>query len=586
MNSVPVPEPLLPEPTFYAAPDAAARQRLVDTHRPTLERAVETLRARTHWSPYPEDPAAYGTDAEAEGERAFHALLDKPFPLDQPGRDGTVGPLPAEGGEVSPYGFGLGISYPHSDPEALLAGAEAAADEWRQAGALVRAAVCLEILARINARSAEFAQAAMHTSGHGPVMGFHAGAVHAQDRGLEAVAAAYTEQTRLPARALWTKPLPSGEPCSMEKTFTPAGLGTALLVGNRIFPAWSGYAGLFASLATGNPVIVKPHPAAVLPLALTVAVARDVLTAAGFAPGLVALAAEHPGEGLARALAVRPEIRIVDFTGTTAFGRWLKDNARHAQLFTSTTAVNTVLIESTEHYAAMLDNLAFSLALYSGQLCTSPQNILIPRAGIRTDLGRKGHLDVVADLAAAVTRLLTDDAFACDLLGALCGPAEAASAELAASGALGPVVLAGRTVHHPRHPRATVRTPTLVALDAARPQDRAALAHARPGPVFFTVAVDSADDGIALLHTTATTAGSLSAGAWTASEQVEHAVTRACADAGVMLSLGMTGDWYLTQSAVYSDLHGTGANPASDHAFCDGAFVARRFRTVEVRRRV
>lgn len=102
MNSVPVPEPLLPEPTFYAAPDAAARQRLVDTHRPTLERAVETLRARTHWSPYPEDPAAYGTDAEAEGERAFHALLDKPFPLDQPGRDGTVGPLPAEGGEVSP----------------------------------------------------------------------------------------------------------------------------------------------------------------------------------------------------------------------------------------------------------------------------------------------------------------------------------------------------------------------------------------------------------------------------------------------------------------------------------------------------
>ncbi|MBK6046313.1 hypothetical protein JHN58_28850 [Streptomyces sp. MBT55] len=63
-------------------------------------------------------------------------------------------------------------------------------------------------------------------------------------------------------------------------------------------------------------------------------------------------------------------------------------------------------------------------------------------------------------------------------------------------------------------------------------------------------------------------------------------MTRACADAGVMLSLGMTGDWYLTQSAVYSDLHGTGANPASDHAFCDGAFVARRFRTVEVRRRV
>lgn len=61
MNTVPVPESLAPEPI---APVAPARQRLVDTHRPTLERAAATLRARTHWSPYPEDPAAYGTDAE------------------------------------------------------------------------------------------------------------------------------------------------------------------------------------------------------------------------------------------------------------------------------------------------------------------------------------------------------------------------------------------------------------------------------------------------------------------------------------------------------------------------------------------
>ncbi|MFJ8254651.1 phenylacetic acid degradation protein PaaN [Streptomyces sp. NPDC094466] len=580
MNPIPV------QDSFPADVADATRQILVDAHRPTLERAVETLRTRAHWSPYPEDPGAYGTDAEAAGERAFRALLDRPFPLEQPGRDGTVGPAPAEGGEISPYGFALGISYPHSDPGTLLACAEAAADDWRRAGALIRAAVCLEILARINARSAEFAHAAMHTSGHGPVMAFHAGAVHAQDRGLEAVAAAYTEQDRLPAHVLWNKPLASGEPCVMEKTFTPSGRGTALLVGNRIFPAWSGYAGLFASLATGNPVIVKPHPAAVLPLALTVAVARDVLAEAGFSGDLVALAVEHPEEGLARTLAVRPEIRIVDFTGTTAFGRWLRDHARQAEVFTSTTAVNTVLIESTEHYAAMLDNLAFSLALYSGQLCTSPQNILIPRAGIRTDRGRKGYLEVVADLAAAITRLLGRDAFACDLLGALCGPEAAESAERADAGAFGPVVLAGRAVHHPHHPGATVRTPTLVALDAARSEDRATLAHAHPGPVFFTVAVDSADDGVDLLLDTARTAGSLSAGAWTASEDVEHAVTHACAEAGVMLSLNMTGDWYLTQSAVYSDLHGTGANPASDHAFCDGAFVARRFRTVAVRRRV
>ena len=33
-----------------------------------------------------------------------------------------------------------------------------------------------------------------------------------------------------------------------------------LVIGCNTFPTWNGYPGLFASLATGNPVVVKPHP--------------------------------------------------------------------------------------------------------------------------------------------------------------------------------------------------------------------------------------------------------------------------------------------------------------------------------------
>jgi acyl-CoA reductase-like NAD-dependent aldehyde dehydrogenase len=40
------------------------------------------------------------------------------------------------------------------------------------------------------------------------------------------------------------------------------------------FPTWNGYSGMFASLATGNAVIVKPHPNAIPPLAITVQIAR------------------------------------------------------------------------------------------------------------------------------------------------------------------------------------------------------------------------------------------------------------------------------------------------------------------------
>lgn len=147
--------------------------------------------------------------------------------------------------------------------------------------------------------------------------------------------------------------------------------------------------GTLRLLATGNPVLVKPHPRAVLPLALTVQVARDVLSEAGFDPNLVCLAAERPGEGIAKTLAVRPEIRIIDYTGSTAFGDWLEANARQAQVYTEKAGVNTIVVDSTDDYRGMLANLAFSLSLYSGQMCTTPQNLLIPRDGITTDMRRQ-----------------------------------------------------------------------------------------------------------------------------------------------------------------------------------------------------
>ncbi|WP_412075722.1 phenylacetic acid degradation protein PaaN [Streptomyces xanthophaeus] len=565
--------------------EQALLTELTQRHLPLISRAHEVLRSREHWSPYPEDPAAYGDQGAAEGERAFRERLGRPFALDQPGRDATVGPAAEDGGEVSPYGFPLGISYPHSDPAVLLPAMRAAMPPWRAAGPDARAAVCAEILARLASRSHELARAAMHTSGHNPVMAFHAGAAHALDRGLEAVAQAHAEQTRLPAALTWRKPLADGRIFALDKSFSAVPRGISLLVAGSVFPTWNGYPGLFASLATGNAVLVKPHPRAVLPLALTVRTAREVLIEAGFSPDLVALAPERPGEALAKRLAVHPDVAIVDYAGTTAFGGWLTANATQAQVYTSTSAVNSLLVESTPHYRDMLDNLAFSLALYSGQLCTSPQNILVPRDGIATDQGHKTFDEVLADLGAALDRLLADDAAAAAVLGALYAPHVRERVEFADSGRLGTVAHHTRAVVHPDFPDAVVRTPVLLRLDAARDRDRVTLAAEWPGPVVLVAAVDSASAGVALIARTVRHSGALSVGAYTTSPDVERALEDACADSGVMLSLNLTGDWYLTQSAVYSDLHGTGLNPAGNASYCDAAFVANRFRTVAVRRK-
>src|SRR5262249_57454502 len=127
---------------------------------------------------------------------------------------------------------------------------------------------------------------------------------------------AYVEMTGRRAQSDWEKPAGKGDPLRMTKTFHVVPRGVALVIGCNTFPTWNSYPGLFASLATGNPVVVKPHPRAVLPLALTVRYAREVLAEAGFDPNLVQLAAEAPDEKLASTLATRPEVRIVDFTGS------------------------------------------------------------------------------------------------------------------------------------------------------------------------------------------------------------------------------------------------------------------------------
>ncbi len=562
--------------TVTAGPTAV---QLIEKHRPTLDQAIETIRSRAYWSPHAEHPKAYGENGSLsaeEGKAAFDALRGNRFDLEQPGTDGWSAT------ESSPYGIAMDIEYPHADVGVLLPAMRAAMPAWRAAGPETRAAVCLEILARINARTHEFAHAVQHTSGQAFMMAFQAGGSHAQDRGMEAVAYAYLEQVRTPEAADWSKPQGKRDPLNLSKQFTAVGRGVSLMIGCNTFPTWNGFPGLFASLATGNPVLVKPHPRAVLPLALTVKIAREVLAESGFDPNLVALAAEREGEGIAKELALRPEVRIIDYTGSTAFGDWLEQNATQAQVFTEKAGVNTIVVDSTDDYKGMLGNLAFSLSLYSGQMCTTPQNLLIPRDGIGTEDGQKSFDEVVGDLAGAVGKLLGDDARANALLGAIVNPQ--VGERIDAAGSLGEVALPSRALTNPDFPDATVRTPVIVKLEGDKPEAEEVYLSECFGPVSFAVAVDSAAEAVTLLRRTVREKGAMTVGAYTTSDEVERMIEDACLEECAQLSLNLTGGVYVNQTAAFSDFHGSGGNPSANAALCDGAFVSNRFRTVEVRR--
>lgn len=544
---------------------------VVSRHRDKLDRALQAIVRRDYWSAYPESPKGYDAD---EGRAAFEGYLGADFPLDQPHSSGTVG------SERSPYGVQLAVRYPKPDIDALLPTMQAAMPAWRDAGPELRAAVCIEILDRINRRTAELAYAVMHTTGQAYAMALQAGGPHAQDRGLEAVAYAYAEMTRHPQQVVWEKP-GKGGPSRLAKSFHVAPRGIALVIGCNTFPTWNGYPGLFASLATGNPVIVKPHPRAVLPLAITVAIAREVLAEHGFSPDLVTLAAEEPGDRLAADLAVRPEVKIVDFTGSSEFGEWLERNAHQALVYTEKSGVNTVVIDSTDDFAGLCRNVAFSLSLYSGQMCTTPQNLLVPRGGIETDQGHLSSEDVARGIADAVDALLGDPARAVQVTGAIVNDGVLARVEAAPS--WGETVLPSRPLEHPEFPAAVVRTPAVVRVGV---EDEKSYGEEQFGPVSFVVTTASTDESIEVFRRTTADRGAITASVYSTDEDVLRRVEEAAVDGGVALSCNLTGGIFVNQSAAFSDFHATGANRAANACLTDPAFVAGRFRVVQSRRPV
>ena len=552
-------------------------QKFFERHQPLLEQALAAAALRGYWSPFAESPSPrnYGETANEEGRAAFEALRGKPFPLNLHDADGAVG------GEKSPYGFDLGITYPHVPAAKLVAASKRALQDWRRAGPQAWVGVSLEILARLNKLSFEMAYAVQHTTGQGFMMAFQAGGPHAQDRGFEAVAYAWQEMSRIPGVAIWEKPQGKNDPIRMEKHFTVVPRGVALVIGCSTFPTWNGYPGLFASLATGNTVIVKPHPGAILPLALTVKVAREVLQEAGFDPDVVLLAAHSAEEDTARQLALDPAVKIIDFTGSTANGDWLENNARQALVYTEKAGVNQVIIDSAADLKGVARNLAFSLALYSGQMCTAPQNIYVPRDGIQTPEGRVSFDEVAAALGAAVDKLGADAAKAVELTGAIQNDGIVERIEKARALGL-PVVADSKALTHPQFENARVRTPLLLRAESGSP----AITQEWFGPIAFVVATDSTAPSIQIARASVIEHGALSLSAYTTSNEVAEQIQEAAEESGVSLSLNLTGAVFVNQTAAFSDFHGTGANPAANAALSDSAYVSNRFRVVQTRRHI
>ncbi|PHZ85405.1 phenylacetic acid degradation protein PaaN [Paremcibacter congregatus] len=551
---------------------------LYKKHKGTLEKAIEVCRKRYSWSPFIDNPSAkiHGEEALKNGKAAFEAHLGRSFDLDQPGTIGRVGH------EISPYTQApLNIDYPKADVDQLFSAAKAALPAWRDAGPAARAGVIIEILTRLSQETFENAFATMHTAGQSFPMAFAGSGSNALDRGMEALAHAMIAQREVPENALWEKNF-GKDTIRLQKDYRLMPRGVGLVICCATFPAWNAYPAMVASLATGNPVIVKPHPNGILPMAIAVRRFREILNDCGFDPNLVLLAADEISAPVTKQLIHHPGCAIVDFTGSARFGQWVEENSGRSLVYTETAGVNSVIVESAHDLTAVITSVARTLCLFSAQMCTSPQNIYIPAQGVRDGDRLVPYEEVVERLVAEVKSLSENIKIAPNLFGALQSDVSLKLLEdLEKRGAeRGTILKAHHAYDHPDFPQARTATPLMIELDIS---DRDFYQEEVFAPVAFVIKAKNREQALAQATSDVQTHGAIASYFYSSDPDFLSSGQNAFAEAGASLTCNLTGNMPLNFAAAYSDYHVTGLNPAGNACLADLAFVADRFRIVQIR---
>jgi phenylacetic acid degradation protein paaN len=540
---------------------------LFEKYQSVIEDAQHANQLRGFYSHYPEHPKAYGEDAMAKGEDAFKKLLNHPFEaLLQEEATGW------EGEEISPYTLeNLGVTYPILPVGTLVSQSIRGAGPWSDTPVQERTALLVESLEKIKERFFEIAYATMHTTGQSFMMSFQASGPHAADRALEAIAMGFQELTRFPAEVNWTKPMGKSA-ITLEKTFRPMPKGTGVVIGCSTFPVWNSMPGIYADLVTGNPVIVKPHSGAVLPIAIVVAEIQKTLRENGQDPHLCQLAADTAGHLIAKKLCNHPLVKLIDYTGGTAFGNYV-ESIPDKTVFTEKAGVNSVILDSVENMRDVAENLAFSACLYSGQMCTAPQNFFIPASGVGTPQNNLSYEEVVAQIKEAVAALVSNPKMGAGTLGAIQNEKTLERAKAVTQEQTG-IALQGDAVPNAAFTHARTFSPTLLEADAASHE---LYEQEFFGPVIVLIRTKDTAESVRLAKQMAEKHGAITCAAYTTRPDVMAVITREMNAVFAPVTFNLTGYIWVNQHAAFSDFHVTGGNPAGNAGFTDPMFLVNRF---------
>ncbi len=523
------------------------------------------LKQRKFFSYFSENPRDYSDELLSSGKDKFENLLNSRFEFEKVGESYLISD------EISPFlNTSLNISYPVINLDLIIENSLIATKKWQNLNVNDRYKILFESLELISQDIFEIAFATMHTTGQSFIMSFQASGPHALDRALESLVLGYEELTRYESNVKWSKDFGKFT-LDIEKDYQAIGRGIGLVIGCSTFPTWNSVTGIYANLICGNPVIVKPHPKSILPIALFVRTIRQVLLKNGIDPNLIQLAVDTLEQPITKVLAENENVRLIDYTGGNSFGDYI-EKLDNKITFTEKAGVNCCIIDSTDDMDKMSANLAFSISLYSGQMCTAPQNVFIPKDGILVDGIHKSFKEVKDSIVNSINSLIENPKSGAGTAGAI---QNSNTTERINTMTLNSdVILESKKIVNPEFPEAITASPLVLSADA---NDYDVFSNECFGPIIYIIQTESTNHSIDLAKKLGKEKGALTCLAYCTNEQKKEEIKANMNSVFVPVSFNFKGAGFVNQHAAFSDFHVTGGNPAGNATFTNPEYIVKRF---------
>lgn len=527
---------------------------------------LNALHNRQFFFHFNENPKAYPENLMAEGLLAFQNKLNNNYSLP------NVNSTEFYGEEISPYlQTGLGIHYPKSSKSDLINNAQSAFNSWRKIPVAKRYDVLLQTLNKVSERFFEMAYATMHTTGQSFLMSFQASGPHACDRALEVISTGLEQLTYYPEHVEWKKNMGKFD-LVLNKNFKAIPKGVGLVIGCSTFPTWNTVPGLYADLITGNSAIVKPHPKAVYPIAIFIEEMRKVFINHNIDPNVVQLAIDSSADPITKQLAEDPAIALIDYTGGNFFGDYVESLGKTC--FTEKAGINSVILDSCHNIDAVAQNIAFSVSLYSGQMCTAPQNIYISSTGVQTPDGNITFNDAKDKIISALNALMDNPKAAAPTLGAIQNDMTSNRIDETIAKNSSKATTANAKVENAEFTSARIKTPSIITTEAS---DKETYLKECFGPLSFIIQTKDFEESLSIVKQSAASHGAITCSAYCIDEVKKERIEDEMNSVFTPVSFNFTGAAFVNQHAAFSDLHVSGGNPSGNATFTNAEFINKRY---------